>query len=671
MPARPRQHELETESREAFERSLGSRFVYRRQEPDYGLDGDVEEFGQDRSATGVRYYVQLKATDETDLAKALSLRLDRDHLDYYRSLALPVLMVRYHAPTGRLFVRWVHAYSGPEPAADQQSLLFRWSDSDEWTDNSPANKAREARAFVELRQASLRLPIPFVLDSSAVSELTAPEVRIALEYAARRCADLIELGTAKEPIGRIFARNEFVGAHLTGVSGATFTPPFNYDPGPTGEKLAADVFVSAALAFWRVGQADVASRLAATFLPEAEAMLSPDVVLSFMTAMLQARRVLEALETWEKLDARAEEHSRAGASFFAFVASRFSRTLSREEANAFVATSRRCIQRRLEEGKPEEAGALSYNLGLHHSARAEPHDGVQCYEEAAELDARYRDRAYYWRELAGILFITRRHEESAGAYDRAVELGAGGFVLALRADAHLFAGQYECARVMFDEFLSSWTMPQPGAEFALKVRVIDEINARLGLTDQRRDPDAAGEIAGRLAEATNVGPADAAVLCEDALRRDALSPLPWFNLGRCDLDRGNRRGAGFDYLAAALLREDDPEAWVNAFVLLWEAGEMDVLPLILVTADRFTQGRFMLRLATFAKEQGSDFPRTGFLEAVNAMAARLPRHEPSTVNAIRLIDDEGRAQLLPLTDHLEDVRHVSPPRVGLRAQSSA
>lgn len=44
MPHRPREHELEDESRKAFENLLPARLIYRPIAPDYGIDGEVEEF---------------------------------------------------------------------------------------------------------------------------------------------------------------------------------------------------------------------------------------------------------------------------------------------------------------------------------------------------------------------------------------------------------------------------------------------------------------------------------------------------------------------------------------------------------------------------------------------------------------------------------------------------
>jgi hypothetical protein len=92
MPSRPRQHELEDESRIAFEAALPSGWVYRQQPNDYGLDGVVEVF-ESGQTTGILFWVQLKSTDDAGTDGALKFRLSLDHCDYYRSLDMPVLVL--------------------------------------------------------------------------------------------------------------------------------------------------------------------------------------------------------------------------------------------------------------------------------------------------------------------------------------------------------------------------------------------------------------------------------------------------------------------------------------------------------------------------------------------------------------------------------------------------
>lgn len=107
MIQRPRAHQLESKSRSAFLDSLPDSWVFRDMIPDYGIDGLVEVFDPEGTATGQQFLVQIKATDEPDIKKCLKVRLSKRHLTYYSALVLPVLLVRYHATSLRIFAKWV------------------------------------------------------------------------------------------------------------------------------------------------------------------------------------------------------------------------------------------------------------------------------------------------------------------------------------------------------------------------------------------------------------------------------------------------------------------------------------------------------------------------------------------------------------------------------------
>ena len=120
MTKRVRAQRIEERSREAFKAALDERFLFRDDTPDFGIDGSVEEFDDRDTATGLRYFVQLKATDGEDLDEALKRSIPIEHANLYSSLTLPILMVRYVAARDGLYVRWWGAFSaaGPAPPED-------------------------------------------------------------------------------------------------------------------------------------------------------------------------------------------------------------------------------------------------------------------------------------------------------------------------------------------------------------------------------------------------------------------------------------------------------------------------------------------------------------------------------------------------------------------------
>src|SRR5207249_2151446 len=105
-PARPRSHRLEDEQRVEFESLLAPEgWVYRPLARDYGIDGQVEVF-DNGAKTGLSFYVQLRATDQADLAKATRIRLKPGELDYYLSKSEPVLVAKYVSASRSMYWIW-------------------------------------------------------------------------------------------------------------------------------------------------------------------------------------------------------------------------------------------------------------------------------------------------------------------------------------------------------------------------------------------------------------------------------------------------------------------------------------------------------------------------------------------------------------------------------------
>jgi len=87
VPKRSRSHQLETLSEDRFRNLIPELWVVRRKDYDYGIDLEVELFDENESATGLMFYVQLKATDDQTKRNRISLK--EDSRSYYRSLRPP------------------------------------------------------------------------------------------------------------------------------------------------------------------------------------------------------------------------------------------------------------------------------------------------------------------------------------------------------------------------------------------------------------------------------------------------------------------------------------------------------------------------------------------------------------------------------------------------------
>jgi hypothetical protein len=159
-PQRPREHQLEKESRTAFQTRLPSQWDFQDiPQPEYGLDGRVEIFDKADLATGRMFFVQLKATDKPELKDALAVQLEIPTCEYYQSLDLPVLIVRYHAPTGKIYAKWFHKYDPYYGKKAKKKITFRFTVEDEWHEETAAQLASDVEAFRKLKSPHLTLPV--------------------------------------------------------------------------------------------------------------------------------------------------------------------------------------------------------------------------------------------------------------------------------------------------------------------------------------------------------------------------------------------------------------------------------------------------------------------------------------------------------------------------------
>jgi tetratricopeptide (TPR) repeat protein len=649
MPRRTAEHQVETESRLAFENAIGSQLLYRRLDlDDYGIDGEVEEFAESSgAATGLRFYVQLKATRQAAISKALQVSVPLDTANYYRSLPLPLLMVRYHAPSQQLYSRWFHQFDPYYGGVGQKGLTFKWSVSDVWDAKRPEALKADTRAFLALRSSFLNLPIRFhvTTPSSGALGLTATEILFAIRTAAAKRPDVLDVirGMPTPGTASFAIRADELVVDLAGVTTTTLHYDESYDPGSTGQQLAIDAMVMAALAFEHVGQSDAAGRLASTFLGESAITSFPEVAWALSSAMTRTRQIEQALELSERLDQRLDPDTKEASFVFTLPALVHSDSLTAPEVEGLRRTLRSRISRREAAGDLAGAANNCVTLANQHRSRAEPRDAVRLYIRAARLDPEYRNRAHFWHELGGVLFGSQHYVASSEAYERALDLAGNGGAKALRADALMYAGRYDEARELFAEHnQTDSSVP----EWRLKEIFLATLAETFGIHHQVRRPDEANALGGSVASETD------AAMSEDELMRalsiDALSPVSWFNLGRAHLDLGKRGDAFFDYFAAAILYEGDPEAWVNAIALAFDDPDaMLLVPDMLSTASRFTGDRLTQQLVEFTRNQGDDFPREEFLAAIDDLLGDLPDERDRGIS-LRFLSEGGEVETITL-----------------------
>lgn len=639
MPKRTRQHQLSEQSERAFSGALGATLKYHeRPQLEYGIDGDVEHFAHDGSATGLHFFVQLKGTDEPDLSRALAEPIPVETANYYRRASMPVLMVRYHAHTRALYGRWFHQYDPYYGRGGTKTLTFRWQASDLFDVDTPARLAAEASAFYEIRKAAIRLPLQLyvVYDNSLGFEES--ELRIAVRELVAERRDVLKLANGPPPPGAVSVevRTDAICAHLGSVTASTLHLPKTPDEDFEAEQAALEALVQISLALERVGHDALAARLAATYLPRSALASNLDVAFALAAAMGRSDRIGEALALSEELD-DPDAPGRAESGFvFGLAALLTSDRLSPRDATEYEAVLQRRIERR-RATRPREAGVAAMNLATYLRSRSRHDEAIARYQEAVELDSGYEQRAHYFFELAGSLFLARRFEDSAIAYQRAIELGTDQpDAVALYADALLYAGEYRRAHTELSAYLSTEAAECDDGEYRLKAFAVAYLLERLGIERQPRSTEDALRVKG------GKNPTDARgweQLSFAQLQRDALWGSAWLNLAVCDRAAGRPEDGLCCDVLSTLLMPQDHEAWRNAIFAAVEAQELDLVTDLLVVGQR-TAGPPLTRYLIEQVKALPDPVRTAFLGIIDDTLAKTHERLRRPVS-LRMLSEDG------------------------------
>lgn len=629
MPKRRRTQRVEEESRRAFGEALEERFLLRDDVPDFGIDGSVEEFDSADRATGLRYFVQLKATDETELGDALSRSIPLEHADFYNSLPLPLLMVRYVAARDELYVRWWH---NPLPStrkarADAASITFRWSEDDLFETADSTRLAEEARGFIELR--STELPLPFLLEllvEEPAAGLSGADVELAVKAAAEERPDIVEVrrdGTG----GRIVVASERVEVQLAGVPIASMDFAAAYEADDT-DQLGIDAMALLATGFARWGQHEVAARLTQTFFARSRLRTDPEAAILLAGSMTRARRLTEALAVAAEIDELSGDPEDNTSVIFTLTPRRHG-TLSDSEKEEYVHTMRARIARRVEAGEGISASREALSLGNFFRNEHRGDDALALYRQSAELDPEYLERPHYWHEIAGVLFFSGRWEESASAYAKAVELGGDAWSVILQADALMFAGRYGEARELFDQALPEIESVERGSEYRLKVYLLDRLADEHGLIAQTRDIAASAKLIKETSDGGNPDPEAAVAACRSAIQADGLNPFAWWNLAAAAEERQDWADAGLLFVCTALCLPVHPEPWAFAVIHLLSAGEVAPIPAILTSGERLTGRKVLTTVNRLISETTRPEDRSAMISELGRIvdALRDPRED--------------------------------------------
>jgi tetratricopeptide (TPR) repeat protein len=479
MPVRPRQHDIQTASVRAFKEVLPDNWTAQQREEDYGIDLDVEIF-RDSVATGLRFAVQVKGTD--DIGRGLSTRVKWTTRNYWSASVDPVLVVLWDSKSGMLWWRWAHHFDTYGVSAKGKEFTFGFDGDQTWVTETPDEIESEVAAWRAWSDPLPHFPLSVRVDTAAdVAGVPAGELVVRLRQRLRNFPDFVRVNATEA--GPLFISLEIApDSTVVKLSGG----PSNHlhhegliavadeQREAFVEAYVADIMIMIAHHMSRMRLQSEASALAASAVAASRVATNPVVGLDLLRLLVDMKHIDAALE----LVRRVREAGDA-----VDVALTMSALL-----NASIRSPERDrVRARLlawaERENAAGAGALIYN-----AARLLPEDDyngkIELLDIAAQTDPTYLDRGYFWRERGGHLFLRGDFAAAAADYERAVGLGYAR-AQPLLADALLFNGEYQRAAEAFAHVVGDDNISTP--EWRLKHAILRPVLTRFGVAEQHRE----------------------------------------------------------------------------------------------------------------------------------------------------------------------------------------
>jgi tetratricopeptide (TPR) repeat protein len=552
---RTRNHIIEDESETILKSLLPSEWVLRKLSPDYGIDYLVEIFTKNK-ATGEHFFIQLKGTDKKGQKGRISYQLSNKHIDYYSKLSLPILLVYISVSTGVVWAKWMNRIVARKRAG---SRTISFSSNDllsiekvlRIVDNlSPKSNPIRIR-YKGIKNRNLLSFLDRWLSNIFKEDLAKSENDIADEIS------LVLDETDEDSISIRIVDERFL-LDAKAVIPNSFEEELLMIPEVDALPVSLeDVFYSFSKALL-ARNSTAAIRVLLKILPNYE-------IDDFVDTITIIAKCISNKEYAQILELGKTAIDKDNLNVFQLLYMSLFKYNNDHEVNLIKET---LLLHAISKSKDERfTGLLHYNLANHYQNSDKRREAIFHYLQARKKEPDYYNRGYWYRELAGMLFLEKRYSASARIYSKCLtfdRFASEPLSFALAADAHFMARHFEESLELFEKYVAAEKTPD--LEFVLKKQAIKTVRDRFGLNGQY-SPSTAKKMFEDLCK-HNQPPSKEEI--DRCLALDPLCPQACFQEGLYLKEEGKYEEACISFLMSALVEDWNIPAWLNSFFMAYE-----------------------------------------------------------------------------------------------------
>ncbi len=640
MPSRVKQHQLEDISRSKYSLSLPRQWVMRDKDKDYGIDAEVEIFNDNGEATGLVYWVQLKATETKDKKAARKLDLKINVIQYYKSLELPVLIVKYSNEEDLFYCKWAHEVDLYYSKKNAKTIRIIFTASDIWNTTIAKSTITYLRKLQAVNSGAVKLPIPIHLNivNDSVNEVSRGAFIARYRSAITEYSNLIKDEPNKDEPNKdeclisITLNNDDLIISLSSLTGCTFHGVTKANYKNIVDEVIAHTILGIGSSLVIIGQHEQAARILLDDKIKKHFVSNEALALKFLPILMSTSMYGELIDTvCDVMDTSDNNLLEGITTMSALVALD---TSDNEKYKKFQELLNKCLEKTIAIGEDSLIGVSHYNLGNHYRNHGLSRKSIYHYLQAKRYEPKYLNQIYFYQELAGAFFECDKYRIASKLYKQALDMGENASIKPLYADALMFDGKYQLALDVFSEYIN--TSEASNSEWHLKHMCLNHLISMTGITEQvRRNKEAM-----KLVDVSLSDTPEFVEKLDEAIRLDNICGLVWFNMGITESKAGKNDAAAYSFILCGLVQSWDVEAWVNATLCcLNKEVEIQLLPLVVSSSYFFNGEDYLLKLYEQFEVR---FNNDTLEKLTNIIEELLPKDRNKKIAPkVRLMNEEG------------------------------
>lgn len=590
---RPEQHIIETKSQRIFEKLVPVEWVIREIKPDYGVDYLVEIFKNNES-TGKTFFVQLKGSDQVIEKNTFKKQFEVENLNYFNSLALPVLIILVSVNTEQIWAIWANNLSKAFNIKPKQKTISINLDSkylivkDKFTNfENDLESTKKIGLSITFDGDKEKLLSEKILNW--INKYYKDAISTEFSYLPNHIEISFNSLSNNELKVSVIAPNsndEIIINDIKEDNLYLHRPKFdNNDVNILNKEILKILAIN--FAKYNVkGSLEIFDKI----ISHLEINNDAEFISFDPLGLLVLAKSNNEMQRFNNLIQKIIDLKNYNLFFFCDLAYFYADAESEELQKYRIENLNYLINKTSD--NPTK-GTCSYNIAniLKSSKKPDKDEAIKYYFKSRKLYPDYENRNYWWRELAGLLFDKKHYKISESFYRKSLQLDNSNvnvtysrlekknppkLIYSLIADCLFMQGKFSEAHKVFENYFSETNSEI--YEWILKDMVSMElIKMKLDAVTPNKKESLI------ICEKTLMMSSNEEIIISltKAIELDPMNSLAWFNLGVA-LDKNKDFDKSlFSFITAGTISTGDKEAQFNALLICFTQQNLELLQVLL------------------------------------------------------------------------------------------